>query len=152
MNYSVGLGIGNHLKWFVGAEYTATQTSKYNSFNKYDNANFNDYMKIGVGGFYIPKYNSIASYFEKITYRAGVNYENTGLVINNEEIKGLNANIGIGLPVPFSRTMMSNSNINIGFEYGQRGNTNMGLIKENYYGINVGLSFSDVWFKRRKFN
>jgi len=152
MNYSIGVGIGNRFKWFIGAEYTSTQTSKYNSFYKYDNAHYNDYMKIGVGGFYIPKYNSIASYFEKITYRAGVNYENTGLVINNEEIKGLNANIGIGLPVPFSRTMMSNSNINIGFEYGQRGNTNMGLIKENYYGINVGLSFSDVWFKRRKFN
>src|SRR5690606_2010634 len=35
---------------------------------------------------------------------------------------------------------------------GQRGNTNMGLIKENYYGINVGLSFNDLWFQRRKFN
>ena len=152
MNYSIGLGIGNHLKWFVGAEYTATQTSKYNNFYNYSNARYNDYMKIGLGGFYTPKYNSFENYFQKISYRAGVNYENTGLVINNEEIKGYNANIGIGLPVPFSKTMMSNSNINIGFEYGQKGNTNMGLIKENYYGVHVGFSFSDVWFKRRKFN
>lgn len=152
MNYSIGLGIGNHLKWFVGAEYTATQTSKYNNFYNYSNARYNDYMKIGLGGFYTPKYDSFENYFEKISYRAGINYENTGLVINNEEIKGYNANIGIGLPVPFSKTMMSNSNINIGFEYGQKGNTNMGLIKENYYGFHVGFSFSDVWFKRRKFN
>ena len=152
MNYSIGLGIGNHLKWFVGAEYTATQTSKYNNFYNYSNARYNDYMKIGLGGFYTPKYNSFENYFQKISYRAGINYENTGLVINNEEIKGYNANIGIGLPVPFSKTMMSNSNINIGFEYGQKGNTNMGLIKENYYGVHVGFSFSDVWFKRRKFN
>ena len=152
MNYSVGLGIGNHLKWFVGAEYTATQTSKYNNFYNYQNARYNDYMKIGLGGFYTPKYNSFENYFEKISYRAGINYENTGLVINNQEIKGYNANIGIGLPVPFSKTMMSNSNINIGFEYGQKGNTNMGLIKENYYGVHIGFSFSDVWFQRRKFN
>lgn len=152
MNYSIGLGIGNHLKWFVGAEYTATQTSKYNNFYNYSNTRYNDYMKIGLGGFYTPKYNSFENYFQKISYRAGINYENTGLVINNEEIKGYNANIGIGLPVPFSKTMMSNSNINIGFEYGQKGNTNMGLIKENYYGVHVGFSFSDVWFKRRKFN
>jgi len=152
MNYSIGLGIGNHLKWFVGAEYTATQTSKYNNFYKYENARYNDYMKIGLGGFYTPKFDSFENYFEKISYRAGINYENTGLVINNQEIKGYNANIGIGLPVPFSKTMMSNSNINIGFEYGQKGNTNMGLIKENYYGVHVGFSFSDVWFKRRKFN
>ena len=152
MNYSVGLGVGNHLKWFVGAEYTATQTSKYNSFYNYPNARYNDYMKIGLGGFYTPKFDSFENYFDKISYRAGVNYENTGLVINNQEIKGFNANIGLGLPVPFSKTMMSNSNINIGFEYGQKGNTNMGLIKENYYGVHVGFSFSDVWFKRRKFN
>lgn len=152
MNYSVGLGVGNHLKWFVGAEYTATQTSKYNSFYNYPNARYNDYMKIGLGGFYTPKFDSFENYFDKISYRAGVNYENTGLVINNQEIKGFNANIGLGLPVPFSKTMMSNSNINIGFEYGQKGNTNMGLIKENYYGVHVGFSFNDVWFKRRKFN
>ncbi len=152
MNYSIGLGIGNHLKWFVGAEYTATQTSKYNNFYHYPSAHYNDYMKIGIGGFYAPKFDSFTSYFEKISYRAGINYENTGLVINNQEIKGYNANIGIGLPVPFSKSMMSNSNLNIGFEYGQKGNTNMGLIKENYYGVHIGFSFSDVWFKRRKFN
>ncbi|WLD24571.1 hypothetical protein NU10_03985 [Flavobacterium dauae] len=146
-NYSIGAGIGNHLKWFVGAEYTSTQTSKYNSFYAYENASYNDYMKIGVGGFYTPKYNSFTSYFQRMTYRAGINYENTGLIINKEEIKGLNANVGLGFPVG-----RFNSNINLGFEYGQRGNTNMGLVKENYYGINIGFSFNDVWFKRRKFD
>lgn len=150
MNYSIGAGIGNHLKWFLGAEYTATQTSKYNSFYQYDNAHYNDYMKIGLGGSYTPKFNSFTSYFERMTYRAGINYENTGLVLKNEEIKGINANVGLGFPV--GGRVGFNSNINIGFEYGQRGNTNMGLIKENYYGINVGLSFNDLWFQRRKFN
>lgn len=147
MNYSLGVGVGNHLNWFLGAEYTATQTSKYNAFYKYENATYNDYFKVGIGGFYTPKYNSLTSYFERITYRAGINFENTGLIINKEEIKGYNANIGFGFPVG-----IYNSNINIGFEYGQRGNTNMGLIKENYYGINIGFSFNDIWFQRRKFN
>lgn len=147
MNFSVGAGVGNHLKWFAGAEYTASQTSKYNSFYQYENARYNDYMKIGLGGFYTPKYNSFTSYFERMTYRAGFNYENTGLVLNNQEIKGLNANVGLGFPVG-----RFNSNINFGVEYGQKGNTNMGLIKENYVGFNIGLSFNDVWFKRRKFD
>lgn len=147
MNYSVGVGVGNHLKWFIGTEYTATQTSKYNSFYAYENAKYNDYMKIGVGGFYTPKYNSFTSYFERMTYRAGFNYEDTGLVINSEAIKGYNANLGFGFPVG-----RFNSNINLGFEYGQRGNTNKGLIKENYYGVNIGFSFNDIWFKRRKFD
>lgn len=146
-NYSIGVGIGNSLKWFVGAEYTATQTSKYNEFYQYNNARYNDYTKVGIGGFITPKYNSFTSYFARMTYRAGVNYEDTGLIINNKAIKGLNANVGFGFPVG-----LWNSNINLGFEYGQRGNTNMGLIKENFYGINIGLSFNDIWFKRRKFD
>lgn len=147
MNYSLGLGLGNDLKWFVGAEYTATQTSKYNNYYNYDNATYNDYFKVGIGGFFTPKYNSLTSYFERMTYRAGVNYEDTGLTINKEAVKGYNANVGFGFPVG-----RYNSNINVGFEYGQRGNTNMGLIKENYYGINIGLSFNDIWFQRRKFD
>ncbi len=147
MNFSVGAGIGNHLQWFAGAEYTTAQTSKYNSFYKYENASYNDYMKIGLGGFYTPKYNSFTSYFERMTYRAGFNYENTGLVLKNQEIKGINANVGLGFPVG-----RFNSNINFGVEYGQKGNTNMGLIKENYVGFNIGLSFNDIWFKRRKFD
>lgn len=146
-SYSFGAGIGNELKWFVGTEYTATQTSKYNTAYNYENASYKDYSKFGIGGFITPKYNSLTTYFARMTYRAGFNYENTGLVINNEEIKGYNANLGLGLPVG-----SWNSNINIGFEYGQRGNTNMGLIKENYYGFNIGFSFNDIWFKRRKFD
>jgi len=102
---------------------------------------------VGIGGFFTPKYNSLTSYFERMTYRAGVNYEDTGLIINKEAIKGYNANLGFGFPVG-----RYNSNINLGFEYGQRGNTNMGLIKENYYGVNIGLSFNDIWFQRRKFD
>jgi len=147
MNYSIGAGIGNKLKWFVGAEYTATQTSKFNEFYQYTNVHYNDYMKVGVGGFFTPKFDSFTSYFERMTYRAGFNFENTGLVINTEEIKGYNANVGLGFPVGrFS------SSINLGFEYGQKGSTNMGLIKENYYGVHIGFSFNDVWFKRRKFD
>jgi hypothetical protein len=35
---------------------------------------------------------------------------------------------------------------------GKRGTKYFNLIEENYFNLSVGLSFSDKWFERRKFN
>ena len=55
--------------------------------------------------------------------------------------------MGFGIPVKKSATK-----INIGFETGQRGETNNGLIKENYYILNVNFNMGDIWFIKRKFD
>ena len=40
--------------------------------------------------------------------------------------------------------------LNIGFEYGYRGTTNDGLIKESFYRFTVGFSINDLWFFKPK--
>jgi hypothetical protein len=42
------------------------------------------------------------------------------------------------------------STINIALQYTKRGN-NDNLLKENLFSISVGLSFSDLWFVKRKY-
>ena len=79
----------------------------------------------------------------KIVYRAGFRYENTGLLINNQSINDYGMNFGIGLPVTYSK-------INIGVEFGKKGTTSNGLIEENYFNLSIGLSLSDKWFRKRK--
>jgi hypothetical protein len=44
------------------------------------------------------------------------------------------------------------SAINIGVELGQLGTLDGGLIKENYANIILGLSLSDIWFIKRKYD
>jgi hypothetical protein len=44
------------------------------------------------------------------------------------------------------------SNINIGLEIGKRGTKYYNLVEENYINISVGLSLSDKWFVKRKFD
>ena len=80
-------------------------------------------------------------------YRAGLRYENTGLVLQNKSITDAAMNVGFGLPL--SGTF---SNININFEYGKRGTTYYNLVEENYFNISIGLSLSDKWFIKRKFD
>lgn len=147
-----GLGIGKKDKWYAGINYEF-QDALDNSLNP----NNSSYMyggsnKIALGGFYLPKINSISSYFDRITYRAGFRFEDTGLVIdgsglgnNFTSIKDFGINVGLGLPLG-NRI----SNINVGLEYGQRGTTDNDLIKENYFNFRLSLSLNDIWFRKRE--
>lgn len=96
-------------------------------------------------GFYLPKYNSFSSYFSRVVYRAGMRFENTGMVINGETINDFGISFGIGLPIG------GFSNANIGFDLGKRGTTNSGLVQENYFNVRVGLSLNDRWFVKSKY-
>ncbi|WP_073582468.1 hypothetical protein [Flavobacterium cucumis] len=142
--FGFGAGIGESKKWLIGSEIVYTQSSVLtNRFGNPENATFENATKIGIGGYYIPKYDSFSSYFSRIVYRAGFRYENTGLVIRNQSIKDYGMTFGLGLPLGISK-------IDLGFEFGKRGTTNNALIEENYFNLNIGLSFSDIWFKKRK--
>lgn len=146
--FSFGSGIGELKKWFVGAELTFQDNSKFgNRFDDITQVTYENATKVNVGGFYIPKYNSYTEYWKRIVYRAGFRYENTGLIINNQSIKDAAVSAGFGFPLGSSL-----SNINIGLEYGQRGTTKAGLIQENYFNFSVGLSFNDKWFIKRKYD
>jgi long-subunit fatty acid transport protein len=145
---SLGSGIGNLKKWFVGAEVTHQNNSDFgNRFADIDNVTFQNATKVSLGGFFIPKFNAFSQYWKKITYRGGLRYENTGLVVNNQSIKDAAATVGFGFPIGNSF-----SNVNIGAEFGQRGTTKAGLIQENYTNISIGISFNDRWFIKRKYD
>jgi len=145
---SFGAGIGEPRKWFLGAEYTYQNTSKFsNPIFSIDNATFVNASTIALGGFYIPDYNSFSNYWKRVTYRGGLHYENTGLEINNETINEFGMSFGVGLPVGGLF-----SNANLGLEFGKRGTTNQNLIQENFINLQISLSLNDRWFQKRKYN
>lgn len=146
--FSFGAGIGQPRKWFAGAEYTFQKTSEFdNPIFSIGNAQFVDASTVAIGGFYIPNFNSYSSYLERIVYRAGMHFENTGLEINDETIKEFGISFGVGLPVGGFF-----SNANIGFELGKRGTTKANLIQENFMNLQISLSLNDRWFQKRKYN
>ena len=145
---SLGAGFGQERKWLVGAEFTLSQSnSMQNRFEDITNARFENGKKISVGGYYIPEFNSFSSYFKRMTYRAGLRHENTGLIINSKSIEDTAVTFGLGLPV-----MGSFSNVNLGFEYGRKGTKDANLVRENYINFTMSLSLNDKWFVKRKYN
>jgi len=145
---SIGAGIGEPLKWFVGTEFTFQNTSKFsNPIFSVTNAEFVNASTIAIGGFYIPDYDSFSKYWKRVTYRAGLHFENTGLEINNETIREFGMSFGLGLPLG---GLFSNGNV--GFEFGKRGTTNQNLIQENFINLQFSLSLNDRWFQKRKYD
>ena len=146
--FTVGTGFGNKTKWFVGTEYTFQESNELgNRFDNVTNVEYESSHKMALGGYITPQYRSYNSYFKRVTYRAGLRYEKTGLVINGESINDYALSLGFGFPVNYL-----SSNINLGIEFGQRGTTSSGLVQENYLNFSVGLSLNDRWFVKRRYN
>lgn len=145
---TLGLGYGENMKWFLGAEYSYQQLGDFkNEFLEIDNLVYENASTFAFGGFYIPNRSSFVSYFSRITYRAGFRYAKTGMVINDKDVNNLGITFGLGLPLGNNL-----SNLNLGFELGRRGTSAADLIEESYIKVNVGLSLNDQWFRKRKIN
>ncbi|AOW20417.1 hypothetical protein [Urechidicola croceus] len=153
---SLGASIGNPSKWSANIDYSFQEAIELggNLINRNPKLNYRSATKLSVGGFYIPKYNSISSYWDRVVYRAGVKMETTGLMIdgtgsgtNFTDVDDFGISFGVGLP-------MGNqvSKLNLGFEIGKRGTTDNGLIQENYFNFRLGLSLSNKWFRKREIN
>ncbi|KAF2507827.1 hypothetical protein EYY60_17920 [Flavobacterium zhairuonense] len=143
---TLGAGVGIPRKWLVGTTLAFQGSGQYeNYYNSSDDVRYEKYSKYALGGYYIPNYTSFTSYFSRVTYRAGLKYEKTGLVINNQEINDVGMTLGAGFPITGSF-----SNVNVGIEFGKRGTTSAGLIQENYLNFSASFSFNDKWFRQRK--
>lgn len=144
---AVGAGVGNK-KWFVGGDVVFSGTgSQINRFDNYSNVSYENATKVAFGGFFIPKFDSYNNYLERITYRGGFRFENTGLVVNSTAIKDKAVNLGFGLPLSGSF-----SSLNLGLEYGHRGTVMKGLVREEYFSVSLGLIFNDKWFRKTLYN
>jgi hypothetical protein len=140
-------GIGERNKWFVGVDYSFQDAIDFQG-GIYDQQNNYAYIKsslVSLGGFYTPKFNSISSYWNRVTYRAGFSYKKLGLMVNETEVDDYGMSFGVSLPMG-----LRISNVNLGFELGQRGDTKDNLVKENYYNFRLSLSLNDKWFRKQK--
>ena len=145
---ALAFGLSENKKWGAGAEFTRQQFSSYsNRFSDITSGRFENANRFALGGYFIPKYNSFSSYFERVNYRAGLRTENTGLNVNNKSITDSAITLGLGLPVGGIL-----SNINLSFEYGKRGTKSENLVQENYMNFLISVSLTDKWFVKRKYD
>lgn len=133
-------------RYKVGFEIATQAWDNYVNFEGETNI-LNNAFRIGVGGEFIPNYQATKGYFNRVTFRGGVNYSQTPFMLNGNDVDEIGINFGLSLPI--GRL----SSLEIGGQYSRRGNVSDNLIEEEFYKIFLGVSFNDVrWKKRPRFN
>ncbi len=115
---------------------------------------FNDQWRFNAGIEYTidPRDRSI---LKRMKFRGGFNYSNSYMNVldskgNTSGYKEYGATIGFGIPVKDTYTGRS-SYINVGFEYRNLTPNKSNLIKEQYFGVSLGICLNDLWFMKNKF-
>ncbi len=130
----------------IGFDFKRTFWSNYR--NDANPEELNNTTRIALGGYYRPNYKSINSFWERITYRAGLYIEEDPRAIDGQSIDNMGLTLGFGLPFSWQRKF---SQLNLGINIGQRTLDN--ILKENFIKINLGFTFNDnEWFYKRKYN
>ena len=145
--YIYGVGLGDINKWFIGAQIEKKFSSNFkNEFLDINNVEYRDSESISIGASYIPEYTSLTSFWKRVVYRFGIKNEKKSIIVNNLPINQFSLNLGVGFP------LAGLSKANVGIEFGQIGEENSLIVKENYFSLRLGLSLNDIWFIRRKYN
>lgn len=132
-------------KFVIGLELQHQDFSEYKNFSGSIGELQSSY-KVGLGGQFVPNIYSTDNLIDRITYRAGLEYEQTPYVINGNSINDIGINFGGSVP------MNNLSLMNFALKFGTRGSTDNGLVRENYFKVSFGISINDnTWFYKRVF-
>lgn len=85
----------------------------------------------------------------RTVYRTGLRYTQDYLQVHGSQLTAMSASAGISIPINAAQT---NSFVHLGVEYGIRGTTDNGLLRERSFNVWAGVSITpwkgERWFRR----
>ena len=131
--------------WMIASDINYTQWTAYKSFGVGDN--LKNSTSYSFGASWIPDQNATKGYLNKIEYRIGGRYDNGNVQLYAKNISSYALTGGLGFPLGKTK-----SRLNASFEYISKGTTSSGLIREDLFRVIIGVTFSDQWFVRYKYD
>ncbi|MEO7393300.1 MAG: hypothetical protein ABIU11_00080 [Chitinophagaceae bacterium] len=133
--------------WLLGIDFTQQNWSQYRFYGQVDSVRNKWELKVGAQINPAPKRN----YFSNVAYRFGF-FAGPDYIKIGQNLSQFGGSFGVGLPLAISRQAPNQvSIINLSFEYSKRGNNN-NILRENMFRVSLGLSLSDMWFIKRKYD
>lgn len=145
--YGFGFTYTYNERFKIGADYTLQQWST-SSFFGIDKGV--DRSKISIGAEYAPGRLS-SNIFKMITYRAGAYYAQPYTELNGKkgcEEYGVSA--GLSLPFLNNNNRNSHATLHLSGQFIHMEPKSAGMIAENYFRINLGITFNESWFMKLK--
>ncbi|MES2002960.1 MAG: hypothetical protein V4450_00460 [Bacteroidota bacterium] len=137
--------------WSISGEYTATQWTKYRFYDQPDKLSDSWQGKLGFQ--FCPDPVAGRGYWSSVNYRAGVYLGKDYINADGNGLKQFGFSLGAGLPVRKWRVGYDNqfTFLNTALQFGKRGSA-VNNITENYVQFSLGMSLSDLWFIKRKYD
>lgn len=104
-----------------------------------------------LGGEFCPGTKRSTSYFNLITYRAGLLFKELPFEYGNRPVRDVRMTAGASFPVVRKESKFSKPLINLSLAVGQRGISANDLGSEKYFQVSLGFTLNDfLWFNRYK--
>ncbi|RNI26957.1 PorV/PorQ family protein [Rufibacter latericius] len=160
----LGLSFDNNRNWSVGADFTQVKGSSFRGFSlekEGGRQELGDGFRVGIGTEITPDAGSVSSYLKRVTYRFGGYFGSTDInaispgntTPTTHDLKDMAVTWGFSLPLgrgvrppDYTQALLNTS-----FTVGQLEAKNTGL-KEQYFRVNLGVTFNNRWFVKRKFD
>lgn len=139
----IGFGISSqYRKITINLDYQ----KKYweDSYESSPSFSYHNQSLYGLGIEYKRERNSL-TYYRKIIYRMGLNYDSGYLNLSGSKIDNYGLSAGVGFPVG-----NTGSSLNLSYTYGKEGTLNNNLVMDNYHKISLNVSLVGEWFKKKK--
>ncbi|WP_395767058.1 hypothetical protein [Aquirufa sp.] len=142
----VGVSIERLAHWMVGVDYVRTDWSKVDN-NLGRSKALPTSEQISIGAEYTPDFESISSFFKRVTYRVGVSQTTTPYDFggNGKFAKDQSLSVGVALPL---RNFLNY--VNVSYQLGKRGTLADNSLEEQYHRVVIGMTLGDVWFRKIK--
>ncbi len=136
--------------WSIGAEYTSTQWTKYRFYNQPDKLANSWQFKMGVQ--FSPDPLSGRGYWNNVNFRAGFYVGKDYVNADGNGLKQYGVSFGAGLPVRKWNSYTDQFTVvNTALQFGKRG-SGVNNITESYIQFSLGISMSDIWFVKRRYD
>lgn len=142
---TAGIAFDKGEKWLYTVDYSMQNWSEFRWFG--NNDSLQNITQLVAAVQYCPERYAINNFFKSMQYRMAIRVANTPYVVKETAINEYGITFGIGIPLRRSR-----STVNLGIEIGERGTLDNNLIKEQFINVNFGVSISDKWFIKPKYD
>jgi hypothetical protein len=143
LNLTVGLAWQPFERFVIGGDIDYIDWKSGYLFNNLPLSHMNNNFRLGAGVEFKPSKRRLASYLNRMNYRAGVFYGQMNFLANGEPVNEYGFSLGLGLPI--SR---GNSRLDVAFQAGKRGDIIKNGLSEMFFRLNFSLSANELWFVR----
>jgi long-subunit fatty acid transport protein len=143
-SYTFGVAYGRGNRWNVSTEFFYQDWGKFKSVNSEDEG-LTGAWRTALGGEFTADPYALENYLKRITFRAGVSYQEYPYYANNARVTDYGINLGLSLPA-------GRSSVDLAAQFGKRGDKTVNVLEETYFRIFFGITFNDQWFIKRKFD